>query len=78
VHDRMPLVVEPIHWEEWLTSGEPAGLLRPPSPEYAAAIEVRPVSPAVGNVRNDGPDLIRTVESSLTESTVDWSNSTLF
>jgi putative SOS response-associated peptidase YedK len=78
VHDRMPLVLEPIHWTDWLTTREPAGLLRPPSPEYAAGIELRPVSPAVGNVRNDGPELIRPVAEMEFESTVDSSNPTLF
>jgi putative SOS response-associated peptidase YedK len=61
VHDRMPLVLEPTRWAEWLASTGSAGLLRPPSPEYAAAIELRPVSTAVGDVRNDGPDLLRAV-----------------
>jgi putative SOS response-associated peptidase YedK len=78
VHDRMPLLVEPIHWEEWLATPDPTGLLRPPSLDYAAGIELRPVSPAVGNVRNDGPDLIRAVEPLATESTVDSTNPTLF
>jgi len=79
VHDRMPLVLEPIHWASWLTGPEPAGLLSPPSGEYAAGIELRPVSPAVGNVRNDGPDLVRPVSLPIIgDSTVDESNSTLF
>ncbi|MBO0869702.1 MAG: SOS response-associated peptidase, partial [Micromonosporaceae bacterium] len=29
--------------------------------EVLAAIEIRPVGPAVGNVRNDGPQLIERV-----------------
>jgi putative SOS response-associated peptidase YedK len=78
VHDRMPLVLEPIHWTDWLTTREPTGLLRPPSPEYAAGIELRPVSPVVGNVRNDGPELIRPVAMTEPESTVDSGHPTLF
>jgi putative SOS response-associated peptidase YedK len=78
VHDRMPLVLEPIHWTDWLTTREPTGLLRPPSPEYAAGIELRPVSPAVGNVRNDGPELIRPVPATASESIVDSASPTLF
>jgi putative SOS response-associated peptidase YedK len=61
VHDRMPLVLEPARWADWLTSTDPAELLRPPQPQYAAGIETRPVSAAVGDVRNDGPDLTRRV-----------------
>jgi putative SOS response-associated peptidase YedK len=78
VHDRMPLIVEPIHWTEWLTTREPTGLLRPPSLDYASGIELRPVSPAVGNVRNDGPDLIRAAEPPAVQSTVDSNDMTLF
>jgi putative SOS response-associated peptidase YedK len=78
VHDRMPLVLEPIYWSDWLATREPKGLLRPLSPEYAAGIELRPVSPAVGNVRNDGPELIRPVVAEKLESTVDSQNPTLF
>lgn len=61
VHDRMPLILEPTGWESWLTGADPAGQLGPPSAEYAAGIELRPVSAAVGDVRNDGPELVRAV-----------------
>jgi putative SOS response-associated peptidase YedK len=33
-------------------------LLRPMTERELAAIEVRPVGPAVGNVRNNGPELL--------------------
>ena len=65
VHDRMPLVLEPANWDAWLTSADPTGLLAGPSPQYGAGIEVRPVSPAVGDVRNDGPELVRKVSAPL-------------
>lgn len=58
VHDRMPLLLEPDRWSEWLTAPADAALLAPPSLDYVASIEIRPVGPAVGNVRNDGPELI--------------------
>ncbi|HEX6967327.1 MAG TPA: SOS response-associated peptidase [Micromonosporaceae bacterium] len=59
VHDRMPLLLSPDRWAEWLTGGgDPAGLLAPPAEELLAGIEIRPVGPAVGNVRNNGPELI--------------------
>jgi len=66
IHDRMPLLLEPDRWEEWLTAPvtdvtAAAALLAPPPPKYVASIEIRPVGPAVGNVRNDGPELIARV-----------------
>jgi putative SOS response-associated peptidase YedK len=77
VHDRMPLVLEPSRWAAWL-AGSDAGMLRAASPEYRAGIEIRPVSPAVGDVRNDGPDLIRAVAAQpLLASTVEQAE-TLF
>nr|MDT0657802.1 SOS response-associated peptidase [Micromonospora sp. DSM 115978] len=36
-------------------------LLAPPTPEDLAGIELRPVGPAVGDVRNDGPGLVARV-----------------
>ncbi|TDC36862.1 SOS response-associated peptidase [Micromonospora sp. 15K316] len=58
VHDRMPLLLPRESWASWLTStDDPAALLVPPAPEWLAGLEVRPVGPAVGDVRNDGPRL---------------------
>jgi putative SOS response-associated peptidase YedK len=58
VHDRMPVLVPPERWSPWLAStGDPAGLLAPPSMDRLAGLEIRPVGPAVGDVRNDGPQL---------------------
>ncbi len=59
VHHRMPLLLQPSRWEEWLAGpADPAVLLAPTDPEAVAAIELRPVGAAVGNVKNDGPGLI--------------------
>jgi putative SOS response-associated peptidase YedK len=61
VHDRMPLVLPPERWNAWLDVGrEPDGarLLAPPPAEFVAGIEIRPVGAAVGDVHNDGPDLV--------------------
>ncbi|MBB4746979.1 SOS response-associated peptidase [Actinoplanes lobatus] len=59
VHDRMPLVLPPERWADWLAGGgEPERLLRPLSERELEAIEIRPVGPTVGNVRNNGPELI--------------------
>jgi putative SOS response-associated peptidase YedK len=59
VHSRMPLVLSPDRWTAWLTaSRDLSALLTPPSLDDVAALEVRAVGPAVGDVRNDGPGLI--------------------
>lgn len=60
IHNRMPVVLEPEAWDRWLDTsdadvGELNGLLVP-APD--GGLEVYPVSQAVNNVRNDGPELI--------------------
>lgn len=64
IHDRMPVILGPEHWETWLDSalddvGELRGLLVP-SP--AADLEAYPVSTRVNATRNEGPDLIERIE----------------
>ena len=59
VHDRMPLILPRDRWADWLAGGgEPEELLRPLPERELEAIEVRPVRPDVGNVRNNGPHLL--------------------
>ena len=59
VHDRMPLILPGERWSSWLAGGgDPVAMLQPPSPAELDSIEVRPVRPDVGNVRNNGPALI--------------------
>jgi putative SOS response-associated peptidase YedK len=55
VHDRMPLVIPREDWDEWLTAPDATALLTPAVP---SSIDLRPVGAAVGNVRNNGPELI--------------------
>ena len=63
VHHRMPLALPPQRWAQWLgeAAGDPETLLAPPAPEWTSTLEVRPVGPAVGDVRNDGPGLVAPV-----------------
>jgi putative SOS response-associated peptidase YedK len=63
VHDRMPVVVEPEHVEEWIDPipvdvGALASILRP-SP--AGTLVDRQVSTDVNSVDNEGPELIEAV-----------------
>jgi putative SOS response-associated peptidase YedK len=60
IHDRMPLLVEPERYGAWLdpTTADPdvlRGLLVPATP---GRLEAFPVSTAVNNVRNNGPELV--------------------
>jgi putative SOS response-associated peptidase YedK len=62
VHTRMPLMLNRDRWEQWLTASRNLDvLLTPPSPADVAALEIRAVGVAVGDVRNDGPALIEPV-----------------
>jgi putative SOS response-associated peptidase YedK len=64
VHDRMPLVLSRDRWEKWLNATDDLdGLLEPPSSADVAKLEIRPVGAAVGDVRNDGPELIARVRT---------------
>ena len=53
VHDRMPVIVSPQEYSNWLTGGEG---LQQPCPERS--IEIRRVGREVNNARNEGPGLI--------------------
>lgn len=57
LHERMPVILERSEWPAWLgeTEGDPAALLRP-LPE--GVLKLWPVDRRVGNVRNDGPELL--------------------
>lgn len=63
IHDRMPLVLPPESWAAWLDpdSGDPGSLLAGVPSWLAAAMELRPVSTAVNNVRNNGAELLEPV-----------------
>jgi putative SOS response-associated peptidase YedK len=64
VHDRMPLILPAERWDGWLAGGgEPGDLLRPMPVAELDAIEIRAVRPDVGNVRNNGPELITPPDS---------------
>lgn len=56
LHPRTPVILQPEDWDRWLTPGSDAGDLMHAPPDDR--VEVRRIGPAVGNVRNDGPELI--------------------
>jgi putative SOS response-associated peptidase YedK len=59
IHNRMPVILSPKDYQRWLEPGEPTHLptdLLKPYP--AEEMKVWKVGNAVGNVRNNGPELI--------------------
>jgi putative SOS response-associated peptidase YedK len=63
LHDRMPVMLPAEAWDAWLDPdntdlGSLAGLLVPVPPEE---LEMFPVSKAVNDVRNDGPELVHRI-----------------
>lgn len=67
VHDRMPLMIDADYADEWLDpTAENVGDLLDATIDAAPALVdglvIREVGPAVGNVRNNGPELIEPVD----------------
>jgi putative SOS response-associated peptidase YedK len=64
IHDRMPVILPPSAWDQWLDPEDhdtPAlGKLLVPAPPRI--ITMHPVSTDVGNVRNNGPELTAEVD----------------
>jgi putative SOS response-associated peptidase YedK len=63
IHDRIPVVLDPTDWEQWLDPSVDSDkarrlLITPPSEWF----EVFPVSSMVNNVANDGPSLLDPVQ----------------
>src|SRR4051812_22981251 len=60
IHDRMPVILPPSAWETWLSPEvddvDLLGRLLVPAP--SSLLELYPVSTAVNDVRNEGPQLI--------------------
>jgi len=58
IHDRMPVILTPQDQAAWLDpENRRADSLLQPCP--VSAMEAYPVAPAVGNARNEGPELVR-------------------
>lgn len=70
IHDRMPVVVPLGAWDRWLDPAlpDPAELQGLLVPAADGSLRAHPVSWAVNDVRNDGPDLIRALPDPLAPS----------
>lgn len=59
LHDRMPLIITPEHFERWLDcrSGTAEHILDLMTPFVAGRLTIEPVNPALNDTRAEGPDL---------------------
>ncbi len=69
IHDRMPMVIDPGSWDDWLDPGHSdvddlRGLL---APAVTGGLISYPVSLTVNSVRNNGPELVEPIELSETQ-----------
>jgi putative SOS response-associated peptidase YedK len=67
IHDRMPMIIDPSSWADWLDpvnsdSADLRGLL---TPAAVSGLTTYPVSTAVNSVRNNGPRLIEPTDPGL-------------
>jgi len=60
IHDRMPMVIDPASWGDWLdpANHEVSDLRSLLVPAAVSGLTTYPVSTAVNSVRNNGPQLI--------------------
>ncbi|WP_432986031.1 SOS response-associated peptidase [Dactylosporangium sp. CA-233914] len=79
IHDRMPLLLPRERWDAWLGAEADDSLLLPTPSSHVARLELRPVGARVGDVHNDGPDLVARVPAApLRSSDVEPIDLTLF
>ncbi len=57
IHDRMPVIIGPEHWQTWL-SGRPEAAAALLSPFPVESMQAWPVHPRVSKASEDGPELI--------------------
>src|SRR6201996_4014667 len=65
LHDRAPAIISPENWDAWLGS-EPASnddLIAMLIPIAAERLTMWPVSTPLGNVKNEGPELVERVHA---------------
>ncbi len=64
IHDRMPMVIPPDSWADWLdpANTDVADLRALLAPAMASGLATYPVSTEVNSVRNNGPQLVEQIE----------------
>jgi putative SOS response-associated peptidase YedK len=63
IHDRMPMIIDPASWADWLdpANGDVADLRALLAPAAVSGLSTYPVSTEVNSVRNNGPQLIEPI-----------------
>ncbi len=63
IHNRQPVVLDQVDWDHWLDPGvtNPGDLEPLLVPTTEGTLVHHPVGKGVGNVRNDGPDLMEAI-----------------
>jgi putative SOS response-associated peptidase YedK len=64
IHDRMPMVIAPVSWADWLDpdNTDAADVRALLAPAASSGLISYPVSLAVNSVRNNGPELVKEAE----------------
>ena len=65
IHDRMPMVISPASWTDWLDPGntDVADVRALLAPAASTGLTSYPVAPLVNSVRNNGPELIEQADA---------------
>jgi len=65
IHDRMPMIIDPGRWADWLDpeATDPGQLRSLLVPAVSSGLETYPVSTAVNSVRHNGPELIEPLDA---------------
>jgi putative SOS response-associated peptidase YedK len=65
IHDRMPMIIDPLSWPDWLdpANNDVADLRALLAPAAVSGLTTYPVSTAVNSIRNNGPELIEPLSS---------------
>ena len=68
IHDRMPMIIDPERWADWLdpAASDPADVRGLLVPAAVSGLRTYPVSVLVNSVRNNGPQLIEPLTAPLT------------
>jgi putative SOS response-associated peptidase YedK len=64
IHDRMPVIIEPEHMEEWICGSDRATVERLMQPVPDDTIQTVQVSNYVNNARNEGPQCVEPLADS--------------
>jgi putative SOS response-associated peptidase YedK len=76
IHDRMPMVIDPASWADWLDPGntDVADVRALLAPAQSTGLISYPVAPLVNSVRNNGPELLEQADVGVPGLAGNWSD----